>query len=208
VERPSSAVAPAAPAPPASDAVERPSSAAAPAADDRDAGDARRATERDARRKADRDASDARRATDRGAGEVKRAVAPERGRSKSAGGAAVGRGDDPTAGPRRAPDAAPERREPVPGEAPEPRPARADPPRVERAPAVAPGISAADLGHLFDAVKSEIEELPEANRRGLLDRLAMINIMSAMRGSQEQRDEAAARLVEVRQRARDRKATR
>jgi serine/threonine-protein kinase len=80
-------------------------------------------------------------------------------------------------------------------------PATTDPP-----PAVPTGISAAELGTLFDVVRHEIAQLPEAGQHDLLDQLAMLNIMRAMRESQAARDEAASQLSRLRQRARDRRA--
>lgn len=85
---------------------------------------------------------------------------------------------------------------------------RADPPPGDPLPVVPSGISAAELGKLFDEVKAEIEQLPEAGRRDLYDQLAMLNIMRAMRESQQARDAAAAHLAKLRQRVRDRKAGR
>lgn len=77
---------------------------------------------------------------------------------------------------------------------PEPPPARPEPPPA--------AISAAELGKLYDAVKAEIEQLPEASRQDLLGQLAMLNILRAMTGSQQARDEAAVQLRQLRQRMR------
>jgi serine/threonine-protein kinase len=96
---------------------------------------------------------------------------------------------------------------------PEPAPAAAPPPTAPP-PAAAPpasvptGISAADLGKLFDEVKAELEQLPEASQRGLIDQLGMVNIMRAMRESQQSRDDAAAQLAKLRHRVRERRAGR
>jgi hypothetical protein len=86
--------------------------------------------------------------------------------------------------------------------------ADAAPARTDPAPAVPTGISAAELGTLFDVVRREIAQLPEASQHDLLDQLAMLNIMRAMRESQAARDEAASQLSRLRQRARDRRAGR
>lgn len=61
-------------------------------------------------------------------------------------------------------------------------------------------ISTAELGKLYDAVKAEIEQLPEASRQDLLGQLAMLNILRAMTESQQARDEAAVQLRQLRQR--------
>jgi hypothetical protein len=118
----------------------------------------------------------------------------------------------PDTAPRRVRERAPEVRERAP-EVREPdaaahaaRPVRPEPPRVD---APAPGISTAELGRLYDAVKAEIEQLPpEASRQDLLGQLAMINILRVMRESQPSWDDAAAQLWKLRQRMRDRKAGR
>jgi serine/threonine-protein kinase len=111
-------------------------------------------------------------------------------------------------------------REPIDEPAPAPPPARtrsraaetpdadAAPARTDPLPAVPTGISAAELGTLFDVVRHEIAQLPEASQHDLLDQLAMLNIMRAMRESQAARDEAASQLSRLRQRARDRRAGR
>jgi serine/threonine protein kinase len=124
----------------------------------------------------------------------------------------------PDPAPRRVRDREPEVHEPEvresdaaaparPPAAPhEARPTRPEPPRSEGPPP--PGISTAELGKLFDAVKADIEQLPEASRRDLLDQLVMLNIMRAMRGSQQALDDAAAQLWKLRQQMRDRKAGR
>jgi hypothetical protein len=119
-------------------------------------------------------------------------------------------GPDPA--PRRIPGREPEVPEPdaaAPARpdtaAHEARPTRSEPPRGEGPPT---GLSAAELGKLFDAVKTEIEQLPEASRRDMLDQLVMLNIMRAMRESQQARDDAAAQLWKLRHRMRDRKAGR
>jgi hypothetical protein len=57
------------------------------------------------------------------------------------------------------------------------------------------------------AVKSEIEHLPEASRQDLLGQLTMLNIMRAMRESQQTRDDAAAQLWKLQQRMHDRKSS-
>ena len=81
-------------------------------------------------------------------------------------------------------------------------PARPEPP------ATATAISSAELGRLYDVVKAEIEQLPDASRQDLLGQLAMLNIMRAMRESQQARDEATVQLWKLRQRMHDRKSAR
>jgi tRNA A-37 threonylcarbamoyl transferase component Bud32 len=70
------------------------------------------------------------------------------------------------------------------------------------------GISAAELGELYAAVKAEIEQLPEASRQDLLNELVMLDILRALTGSQEARDDAAAQLRRLRQQMHDRKTGR
>jgi serine/threonine-protein kinase len=70
------------------------------------------------------------------------------------------------------------------------------------------GISAAELGDLYAAMKAEIEHLPEASRQDLLNELVMLDILRALTGSQEARDDAAAQLRKLRQRIHDRKSGR
>jgi hypothetical protein len=86
------------------------------------------------------------------------------------------------------------------------RPEAAAPARSEAATPTRPEppteISTAELGKLYDAVKAEIEQLPEASRQDLLGQLAMLNILRAMTGSQQARDEAAVQLRQLRQRMR------
>jgi hypothetical protein len=110
----------------------------------------------------------------------------------------------PDTAPGRVRERAPEDRAPD-AAAHEARPARPEPPRID---GPAPGISTAELGKLYDAVRAEIEQQPEASRQDLRGQLAMINILRAMRESQQTRDDAAAQLWKLRQRMSDRKATR
>jgi hypothetical protein len=93
------------------------------------------------------------------------------------------------AAPVRPPAAAPDRADAA-------APARPEPP------ATATAISSAELGRLYDVVKAEIEQLPEASRQDLLGQLAMLNIMRAMTESQQARDDAAVQLRQLRQRMR------
>jgi hypothetical protein len=57
-------------------------------------------------------------------------------------------------------------------------------------------------------MKAEIEHLPEASRQDLLNELVMLDILRALTGSQEARDDAAAQLRKLRQRIHDRKSGR
>jgi hypothetical protein len=98
----------------------------------------------------------------------------------------------PEAAPARTDAAAPARPEAAPARTVAAAPARPEPPE----------ISAAELARLYDAVKAEIEQQPEASRQDLLGQLAMLNILRAMRESQQARDDAAVQLQQLRQRMR------
>jgi hypothetical protein len=153
-------------------------------------------------------------------GDVRRPPVAPRPRDRSPG--AVSRpGRDaapPDTAPRRSRDRAAEVREP--DAAPSGRPAadqeattaRPEEPRTtERSETAASGsaaISTGELGALYHAVQTEIEQQPASSQQDLLNQLAMLNILRALTESQQAREDAAAQLQKLRQRMHDRKSGR